>query len=44
MRFFEGLELVDPGIEVPHRWHPDGVAPPKKMDAQVSAYAGVARK
>ncbi|WP_405806086.1 SAM-dependent methyltransferase [Streptomyces sp. NBC_01187] len=22
-RFFEGLELVEPGIEVPHRWHPD---------------------
>ncbi|WP_433714500.1 SAM-dependent methyltransferase [Nocardia sp. CA-084685] len=44
MRFFQGLELVDPGVAVPHRWRPDGVEPPKKMDAQVSAYAGVARK
>ncbi|WP_339429191.1 SAM-dependent methyltransferase [Nocardia spumae] len=44
LRFFEGLELVDPGVQVPHCWRPDGVAPPKKMDAQVSAYAGVARK
>ncbi|MEU6562715.1 SAM-dependent methyltransferase [Nocardia nova] len=44
LKFFGGLELVEPGVEVPHRWHLDGVAPPKKMDAQVSAYACVARK
>ncbi|MCC3312430.1 SAM-dependent methyltransferase [Nocardia africana] len=43
-RFFDGMELIEPGVEVPHRWRPDGVAPPKKMDAQVSAYAAVARK
>ena len=22
-RFFDGLELVEPGVEVPHRWHPE---------------------
>ncbi|WP_432945452.1 SAM-dependent methyltransferase [Kribbella sp. CA-253562] len=22
-RFFTGLELVEPGVEVPYRWHPD---------------------
>jgi hypothetical protein len=38
------MELIEPGVEVPHRWRPDGVAPAKKMDVQVSAYAAVARK
>ncbi|PNG16701.1 SAM-dependent methyltransferase, partial [Streptomyces cahuitamycinicus] len=22
-RFFDGLDLVEPGVEVPHRWHPE---------------------
>lgn len=44
MRFFEGLELVEPGLSVPHRWRQDALAPPQQMDAQVSAYACVARK
>ncbi|WP_308014527.1 SAM-dependent methyltransferase [Nocardia coffeae] len=44
LRFFRQLELVDPGVQVPHRWRPDGLEHPKKVDAEVSAYAGVARK
>ncbi|MDJ1132876.1 SAM-dependent methyltransferase [Streptomyces iconiensis] len=48
-RFFDGLELVEPGIEVPHRWHPDpdsaGVVGIGDMDdALVSMWAGVALK
>ncbi|WP_420903309.1 SAM-dependent methyltransferase [Streptomyces boncukensis] len=51
-RFFAGLELIEPGIEVPHRWHPDpdssGVthlADAGDMDdALVSVWAGVAIK
>ncbi|MFG3258369.1 SAM-dependent methyltransferase [Streptomyces sp. NPDC048172] len=48
-RFFGGLELVEPGIEVPHRWHPDAdtsqVTSIGDMDdALVSMWAGVAIK
>ncbi|GAB2709044.1 SAM-dependent methyltransferase [Nocardia thraciensis] len=43
-RFFDGLDLIDPGIETPHRWHPDGIVPPRSMDKQMVGYAGVARK
>ncbi|MFJ8475530.1 SAM-dependent methyltransferase [Kitasatospora sp. NPDC094011] len=49
--FFEGLDLLDPGIVPAHRWHPDGTAddttgllPDSVTDAQVSFYAGVAHK
>ncbi|THA25546.1 SAM-dependent methyltransferase [Streptomyces sp. RKND-216] len=48
-RFFDGLELVEPGVEVPHRWHPD--ADTERLvdigsldDAAVSLWAGVALK
>ena len=42
-RFFDGLELVEPGVRVLPAWRPDkgGAAP---TDAQVSVYGGVARK
>ncbi len=42
-RFFDGLELVEPGVRVLPAWRPDngGEAP---TDAQVSVYGGVARK
>lgn len=48
-RFFEGLELVEPGVEVPHRWHPDAdterlVSIGNLDDAAVSCWAGVAIK
>jgi S-adenosyl methyltransferase len=41
-RFFEGLDLVPPGVVYVHAWRPDpGDAPP---EGGVSAYGGVARK
>ncbi|TGB15522.1 SAM-dependent methyltransferase [Streptomyces sp. MZ04] len=41
-RFFDGLELVDPGVQVATRWHPD---PDQEInDAQVPLYVGVAQK
>ena len=53
-RFFEGLELMEPGIEVPHRWHPDedisdvvSLRPEENgemTDALVSVWAGVGVK
>jgi hypothetical protein len=43
-RFFTGLELVEPGVTVPHRWRPIGEPPPESIDFHVSFYAGVARK
>jgi hypothetical protein len=48
-RFFDGMELVDPGLEIVHHWRPDmrrpgdiGAAGPLS-DAEVSIYGGVAR-
>lgn len=41
-RFFEGLDLVPPGVVYVHAWRPDpGDIPP---EGGVSAYGGVARK
>ena len=42
-RFFDGLELVEPGIQVVHRWRPDGTDPDGLTDAQISLYGAVAR-
>jgi S-adenosyl methyltransferase len=41
-RFFEGLDLVPPGLVYVHEWRPgpDDIVPP----GGVSAYGGVARK
>lgn len=44
LRFFDGLDLVEPGLAVPHRWRPDGEPLDGATDAAVSIYAGVARK
>lgn len=45
LRFFDGLELVEPEVTVAHRWHPmPGSGPSLVNDAQVSLYTGVARK
>jgi hypothetical protein len=49
-RFFDGLRLIEPGIEVPHRWRPDaggghvGGAEEAADDAAVALWAGVAVK
>ncbi len=40
-RFFEGLELMEPGIQVATKWRPE---PDQETDAQVPLYVGVARK
>jgi S-adenosyl methyltransferase len=44
MRFFDGLELVEPGLVVPQDWRPEGPPVPGATDAAVSMYAAVARK
>ncbi|MEV0169837.1 SAM-dependent methyltransferase [Streptomyces sp. NPDC050803] len=44
-RFFDGLELVEPGIELPHRWHPElGDPVPGQDDGVMPGYAAVGRK
>ncbi|ABD11216.1 methyltransferase [Frankia sp. CcI156] len=44
-RFFTGLDLVDPGVVVAHRWHPDAPnTAGDPTDAEVSCYAAIARK
>ncbi|WP_245553085.1 SAM-dependent methyltransferase [Nocardia veterana] len=43
-RFFDGLELVEPGVEVIHRWRNGGIQHPPSHDKQVSLYGAVGRK
>jgi hypothetical protein len=44
-RFFDGLELVDPGVTLVHRWRPDPTDEPDALtDLQVAVYGGIARK
>lgn len=45
-RFFEGLELVEPGLEVVHRWRPDelDVGADALSDTDVPLYGGAACK
>ncbi|MEV8036201.1 SAM-dependent methyltransferase [Streptomyces sp. NPDC002742] len=42
-RFFTGLELLDPGIELAARWHPEGEHQHTEGE-QIPLYVGVARK
>jgi len=43
--FFDGLELVDPGVSEPHAWKPDpGDRPDEIRSADINMWAGVARK
>ncbi|MEU7161443.1 SAM-dependent methyltransferase [Streptomyces chrestomyceticus] len=42
LRFFDGLELMEPGLVVGHCWRPDETT--DLTDAEVSLYAGVALK
>jgi hypothetical protein len=39
---FDGLTLMDPGVTLVNRWHPDGA--PVADDAHVHMYGGVAVK
>ncbi|GGZ68690.1 SAM-dependent methyltransferase [Streptomyces echinoruber] len=44
-RFFDGLELVDPGVAVVHQWHPElGEPVPGQDDGVIPGYGAVARK
>jgi S-adenosyl methyltransferase len=44
-RFFDGLELQEPGVVQVHKWRPDDLATGLvKRDADVALYGGVARK
>ena len=40
-RFFDGLDLLEPGVVQPQRWRPE---PGALSPAQVTAWCGVARK
>ncbi|MFQ6200716.1 SAM-dependent methyltransferase, partial [Streptomyces sp. NPDC000405] len=44
VRFFDGLDLIDPGVTVGHRWRPAADGAELPTDAQVSLWAGVGIK
>ncbi|WP_030544831.1 SAM-dependent methyltransferase [Streptomyces albus] len=46
LRFFDGLELVEPGLRIVHRWRPDpvDVGADTLADTDIPLYVGVARK
>ena len=44
LSFFDGLELVEPGLVQVHKWHPDGSEAPGTADKDVAMYGAVARK
>jgi hypothetical protein len=41
-RFFDGLELVEPGVQLAHRWRPEDEV--TVADNESGMYAGLARK
>lgn len=44
-RFFDGLDLVEPGVEVPHLWHPELGRPiAGQEDGVIPGYGAVALK
>ncbi|MFE9442052.1 SAM-dependent methyltransferase [Streptomyces sp. NPDC006602] len=43
-RFFDGLDLLDPGVTVGHRWRPDASNGDEPTDATVSLWTGVGIK
>jgi hypothetical protein len=43
-RFFEGLELLEPGTVALNRWRPDESGPPGADDRATPLYGGVGRK
>jgi hypothetical protein len=43
-RFFDGLEMVEPGLVQLHRWRPDPADAESVLHYDVPAYAGVGRK
>ncbi|GHJ38689.1 SAM-dependent methyltransferase [Streptomyces sp. TS71-3] len=43
-QFFDGMELVDPGVVQVHKWHPDGSETEPIRDEDIAMYGAVARK
>lgn len=43
-RFFDGLELLEPGVEVVHRWRSTGIENPRGRDKQISLWGAIGRK
>jgi S-adenosyl methyltransferase len=43
-QFFDGLDLVEPGVQIIQRWRPDGGAVEDPTDVRIGIYGGVARK
>ncbi|CAL9595015.1 SAM-dependent methyltransferase [Streptomyces sp. Tu 3180] len=44
-RFFDGLDLVEPGVQVPHQWHPELGEPVEGQDdGVIPGYGAVGRK
>jgi hypothetical protein len=43
-RFFDGLEMVEPGLVQLHRWRPDPADAETVLHYDVPAYAGLGRK
>ena len=44
LSFFDGLELVEPGLVQVHKWRPDGSGPAGIADKDIAMYGAVARK
>jgi hypothetical protein len=44
LSFFDGLELVEPGLVQVHKWRPDGSEDPRVEDKDIAMYGAVARK
>ncbi|RSM54875.1 methyltransferase [Actinoplanes sp. ATCC 53533] len=44
LRFFDGLELVEPGLVQVHKWRPDGSEASGIADKDIAMYGAVARK
>ncbi|MCC3317900.1 MULTISPECIES: SAM-dependent methyltransferase [Nocardia] len=41
---FGGMDLIDPGVAMVHRWRPRGIEPPQSLDKQISLWGGVGVK
>jgi hypothetical protein len=44
LTFFDGLEMLEPGLVQVHKWRPDGSAAPGIADKDIAMYGAVARK
>ncbi|GLZ08118.1 hypothetical protein Acsp03_55840 [Actinomadura sp. NBRC 104412] len=44
VKFFDGLELEEPGVVQIHKWHPDPVEVGTVDDRDIAMYGGIARK